>query len=638
MKLSKLLPNLTPRSWLYSLAIFAVGVSISAAILMVGIPDKLNQILVADDSTFLFLVSFFLLYLAYRPTGWLGSLTSFSGTLILFALQLSGIWRSGLNQSNYILAGLLTMTDTEGYYNSALRLLEGDTFSVFSSMRPLSQGVLATLLGLTGQNLQLTFAIQTLLTAIACYLLAREVQSSHGRGAGVLVIISLFLFYRKYLGTTSTENLGLALGAIAMAFFWRGIVKERINPCLLGILLLTLALNTRAGAFFILPALILWGTWSFRGSSRFSMHFLIGGASMVLLGFILNSLVLKMVGSPNALAYSNFSTSLYGLVAGGNWLTVTTKYPELLAIEEPERSRRIYGLALEIIRANPLSLVRGCLRAWTDFLWHDFIFSFVTSTKVNVVLQLLSLVAIVKCFQQRLSLMGSFVLAATLGILVSVPFVPPWDAGIRPYAATIPFLVLLPAIGLAAIAHKTQWRQLVQVSLPQESSQILAVFGISLVLLTVVGPIATAFLTQPPQLAAISCPADQEVVYFRSSPGSSINLVADNAVRKTYIPNIRISDFRRMLQRYLDKDFRIPELTKELTQLTENTVIFNKIDIKTNNTLWAIASKKIIPRQTGIIGACGRRTANPGAKKPNDADGAYLRSLFYAESMTLLSR
>lgn len=636
MKLSKILPNLN-RSWLYSIAILAIGILLYSAVLIVSIPGKLNQILVADDSTLLFLVSFLWLYLAYRPSGWLGSLTSFSGTLILFAVQLSGIWRSGLNQSNYILAGLLTMTDTEGYYNSALRLLEGDTFSVFSSSRPLAHGVLATLLGLTGQNLQLTFAILVFITTTACFLLAREVQRSHGTGAGVLVVTTFFLFYRKYLGTASTENLGLALGAIAMAFLWRGVNKERINLCLLGIFVLTLALNTRAGTFFILPALILWGAWTFRGSSRFSMRFLIGGASMVLLGFIFNSLVLKAVGSPNALSNSNFSTSLYGLVVGGNWLTAVTKHPELLAIEEPERSRRIYELAIAAIRANPLSLVKGCLRAWTDFIWNDFVFSFATSIKVNVVLQLLTLVAFVKCFQQRLSATASFVFAASVGILLSVPFVPPWDAGIRPYAATIPFLLLLPALGLSAIAQKSQWNPFKQVSPSKEPALILGIFGLGLVLLTVGGPIVTAFLTQPPQLAKVSCPVDTEVVYFRHSPGSSINLVADNAIGKTYVPNIRIKDFRNMLQRYLDKDPRISEFTKELTKLNSNTTIFNKIDIKTHKTLWAIADNNLIPKQTGIISACGRRTTNLAANKPNDADGAYLRSLFYVDSMTLLS-
>jgi hypothetical protein len=637
MQLRKLLTNLDNR-WLSSLAILAVGLLAYSAVLAIGIPDRINQIFLANDSSLLFIGSVLLLYLAYLPSGWIGRLTSFSATSILFALQLSGLWRSGLNQSSYVLAGLLAMTDTQGYYNDALRLLEGDTFSVFSSTRPLAHGVLATLLGLTQQNLQVTFAILTLITTIACFLLAREVQRSHGTAAGVLVATTLFLFYRKYLGTASTENLGLALGTIGVAILWRGATAKRINPCLLGILLLTLALNTRAGAFFILPALLLWGAWSFRGSSRLSVRFLIGGASVVLLGFILNSLVLKAIGSPDALAYSNFSYSLYGLLVGGDWQTAVAKYPDILSLEEPARSQRVYELALEALRANPFSLVRGCMRAWTDFLWNDFIFSFVTSAKVNVTLQILSLIALVQCYRQRQTATASLIIAATIGILLSVPFVPPWDAGIRPYAATIPFIVLLPALGATFIAQKLEWHRLVQIPAQPDRSFLLWMFGFSLIILTVAGPIATTILSNPPQFSEISCPVGTEVVYFRYSPGSSINLVADDAMRKSYVPNIRLSNFRRMLDKYLTRDPRVPELVKELAKLNPNTTLIYKLDLKTKETIWAIADSALIPKESGIVGACGRRTTNPAAKKLHNADGAYLRFLFYADSMTLVSR
>jgi hypothetical protein len=35
-----------------------------------------------------------------------------------------------------------------------------------------------------------------------------------------------------------------------------------------------------------------------------------------------------------------------------------------------------------------------------------------------------------------------------MGVLLSIPFAPPWDAGIRPYAVTIPFQAFLAASGL----------------------------------------------------------------------------------------------------------------------------------------------------------------------------------------------
>jgi hypothetical protein len=88
----------------------------------------------------------------------------------------------------------------------------------------------------------------------------------------------------------------------------------------------------------------------------------------------------------------------------------------------------------------------------------------------------------------------------------------------------------------------------------------------------------------------------------------------------------------------LTRDPRVPELVKELAKLNPNTTLIYKLDLKTKETIWAIADSALIPKESGIVGACGRRTTNPAAKKLHNADGAYLRFLFYADSMTLVSR
>ena len=620
--------------WLYCLLILVTGLLAYSVLLTIGIPGKIVQIVQAEDFTALFIACLLLFYFAYRPSGWLGTLTSFSSTLIVFALPLAALWRSGLSESGYVMAGLLTMTDTDAYYTSALRLLEGDTFTPMGSWRPLSHGVLATLLGFTQQNLQLTLAILVLITAIACFLLAREVQRSHGTGAGVLLLTAVFVFYRKYIGTASTENLGLALGASGLAILWRGAVHKRLNLCLLGIFLLTLGLNARAGAMFVLPAVVLWGTWSFRGSSRFSAPFLLGGVSVVLLGFILNSLVVKVIGFPDVMAYSNFSYSLYGLITGGNWQTVINKYPELGNFNDPEASRKIYALTLEVLRANPFALVKGCIRAWQQFLLDDFVFSFVRSAKVNVTLQILSLITLINCYRQRQNSVNLLLILANLGILLSIPFVPPWDAGTRVYAATIPVISLLPALGLTFIAQKMEWRKLLQMPLQKEQRSLVWICGLNLALLTIGGPIGTKIMSHTPQYAEISCPIGTEVAYFRHGVGSSLNLVSDNGIKRTYVPNIRISDFRKILEKYQNKYAHhpeIPALAQELSRLTPNTTLIRKLNLKTGKTIWVIADSQLVPQETGIVGTCGKPSVNSSAN-------GYLRFLFYADSMTLVSR
>lgn len=619
------------KQWLYLLAVFGFSLLAYSTVLIIGIPSPINQILSLPDSTLLFLAIFVPLYLAYCFPGWLGTLSSFSATLVLFALQLSRYWR--IAQAPWSIGGLLPASDASYYYQGARNLLEGGNLSIIGSWRPLFSGTLGTILGLTQQNLQLTLAILVLINAICCFCLAREVQRSHGTAAGVITLTLIFLFYRGYIGTTMTENLGLALGVVALTILWRGAINQQIKPCLLAIFILTVALNIRAGAYFILPALILWESWKFRGLSLFSWRFLLGGISLVLLGFIFNSIVFKVIGNPDTVANSNFSYVFYGLVVNGNWLSVFRDYPELGNLPEIEKSKKIYELAFEALRANPLNLVMAVLRAWKEFIFDGFIFSFFTGIKVSFTLQLLSLIGLVNLYRQRLSPITPLMLAVTIGILLSVPFVPPWDAGIRPYAVTVPIFSLFPAFGLALITQKIKWDHLVKFPEQNPQPKLLMIFGCSLALLCVGGPIVTKILSHQPQLRDFSCPVDTEVVYFRKSAGSSLNLVPDSAIKSSYVPNIRISDFRNEQKQVAQRRDRVPsEVAKELLNLKSNTTLTSKVNLKDGSLLWVIADSDLIPKESGIVAACGQTTTNSYAQGGNGV------SLFYANSMKLINK
>jgi len=629
MKLNFPLPQMVQRS-LYPLISITIPLLIYATVLIVDVPTEISIAIRYGFTTVLIAISL-LLYPAYRQSGWVGTLASLSLTLILFALPLSALWNSGISDG-YIIGGLAPWSDARGYYWDAQRLLEGGTFSEIPPQRPLFAGMLATLLALTQQNLQVTVAILVAIAGISCFLAAREVQRSHGTAAGLVVIATLFLFYRRFLGKTSTETLGLSLGAVGFALLWRGARLKQLNNCLVGIFLLTLALNARAGAFFILPALILWGTWSFRGADRFSMRFLIGGSSVVLLGFILNSILLKFVGSPNGIGFSNFSYTLYGILTESNWTQVRVDHPELNNIVEPELSRRIYALAFEKLRDNPFALVTGSFRAWNLFILGDYAFTFVNNLKANFVLQILSIIALLTCYSRRLDPNASLVIASVLGILVSVPFAPPWDAdGMRAYAATIPALSVLPALGLAFLAKNMGWHPLVQVSNQENQPRSLLIFSLAIVVLSFLGPITVKAFSRTPQVADIKCQPGMSAVYVHIRTGSLINLVADDAIPKTRVPNIRLSDFKkRMDGNGIDNfDLLYPEITKELTSLSPSTTMMNTFNLKDWRFVWLIADSTKIPKQSSVVGVCGKMTTNP-------ASVGY--GFFYADSIERVSR
>ena len=122
--------------------------------------------------------------------------------------------------------------------------------------------------------------------AAQSFVAVREIQVTHGSEAAVFVLIILFLFYRHHSGTVMSENLGVPMGVLGFALLWRGTAQEKSVLFWLGLFVTALALNARAGAFFILPILILWSGWVFREAGRrFSLQVLIISAAVVVAAF-----------------------------------------------------------------------------------------------------------------------------------------------------------------------------------------------------------------------------------------------------------------------------------------------------------------------------------------------------------------
>ena len=167
--------------------ILAAGLALLlyGVLLKLPLPEQLG-LSVRYDFTVILIPIVGLAFLAFLPGGWKGTLLGLGLILALFALTVSGLWTSGVSEPS-IVGGLMPFSDAAGYYSDARRLLEGQLFSAFSSRRPLFAGMLSALLALTGRNLQLTLAVLVAISAVACYLLVREVQSTHGAVAATAI-------------------------------------------------------------------------------------------------------------------------------------------------------------------------------------------------------------------------------------------------------------------------------------------------------------------------------------------------------------------------------------------------------------------------------------------------------------------
>ena len=567
--------------------------------------------------------------------------------LCVCLIVLVGVWQAGVSDLS-IIGGLLPYSDAHGYYTDALRLLHGQKFSVFSSRRPLFPAFLATILNLTDLNLRFALVFLTAMVVIAICFAVREVQRTLGLGAGILMVLCLFMFYRRYIGSTLTEHLGLTLGCLAFALIWRGAVAARMGPVFFGLFLLSLALNARAGAFLILPAIVLWAAWVFRGPKGSVLRTFGGGTAAVLLGFAVNGLVLHAVGIPGS-AYSNFSYTLYGLVFGGNWSLALQQHPELATLAPVEQAHRVYALAWEHIRTNPLSLLAGSVRAWTAFFlgrsgaWFSFILYLSpewadlremlladgvkalnfrrdlwvlldVSAREMWIIALHGLLAagLVVLWRNHRRPLPRLIIAAWAGILLSVPFVPPWDAdNMRAYAATTPFVIALPIMGLSYRREgKMQWFAGEQKKASPRVTD-LYVFSALLIALQILGPLAgiagaTARVANGQEkLFAVKCAPNCQARLVSIDPRISIHLVDSVAGQAADRPgnyvNVRDLRERKHIKDYPD----VWHIWRAISRLPAGTTLAMAYDVRSGDTVYVQSSSTVFPRSLGLVVLCG---------------------------------
>jgi hypothetical protein len=563
-------------------------------------------------------VTALVLYLTFRIPKHIGELIGMAATLSLFALPLAGLWASGQSQST-ILGGLIPLSDAESYYTDALQLMNGSPFSIFAARRPLFAGLLAVLLSLTGRNLMAALAILTAITGLACYFAVREVQRTHGAEIAVFLLMVIFLFNRAHSGISMSENLGVALGTLGFGLLWRGASAKSLLYIFGGLLTTTLALNARAGAFFILPILILWTGWLLRENKLIPWKILFISTGAVVLGFILNLALTRLVAVPSGVPFANFSYTLYGLASGGkSWVYIFEAHPEVLKIQEPEHSKRIYQLAIELIRANPMQAVHGALFNWKMLFsdsWYN-IYAYIggENWRLTIItrwsMYILCVVGIFAWFRNRRDPIQCLVLASAVGVFISVPFLPPTDAyRMRPYAASIVIFAALPAMGLAYIINQMKRISLVDKILDKGSylsyTPMLA-FAFVLIPILLFGPILIRTTAKPQSVQATSCTDGLTPIVIRFDEGTYINLKKQNDPFLDWMPNFHTGTFRENSHSLADS-----YLINWAENIEPPKSIFLTLDYLNRQKVMAVIPTSILPKTGTLVQFCGQWENDP---------------------------
>ena len=466
-----------------------------------------------------------LLYWTFGLRRRLGMAAGLTVTAGLFLLPLLGLWLTGA--SNFAVAGgLVPWSDAGDYYYNAQRLLEGLPLGEFSARRALFVGMLAGLLEVTSRDLQVALLAMVLVNAIAAYGAARAVQRTHGRVAAVVLMLLLFLYYRRIAGTTLTENLGFSLGTLGFTLLWGAAQSRATMHAVYGIAVLTMALNARNGPFLVLPALIVWAAFCLchDGARRWRTGALAVG--IVAAGFAASSALVRTVGVPGGQPFSDFPDTFYGIAAGGKrWVQVYVDHPEVAALPLHDHNREVMRLAWSLIRSQPSGVLLSTVKAYGNFLGLPGPFHFIDPMPPGVeniayraILSASALGAMWMMWRRRSDPHASLLLAALTGILLSVPFIPPSDSDrLRVYAATVPLTAALVAVGAGLVAARR---------LGHTAPRSVSVLGLAagtgaaaLLLLSGVGALAPWEPTRVPDQARGPCSAGLEKALVRLDRG-----------------------------------------------------------------------------------------------------------------------
>jgi hypothetical protein len=534
------LPSLGNKDWLAFIfaPIAAVGLHLIAVAVM------LSGALVSMDYIVFMAASYALVSIAvFGRAGWLedryaGSLSPFGLFVLITCLFLISIFDSfQLKLTNgTFMFGFVPWSDAEAYLPGGWQMLVDGTLNEWHQRRPINASVMELRLLLTGINLHAFVLLNSAILGVATTYAAIEVNKHVGAIATALFVIVVFGYSQPYTPSFLSEVLGLALGLVAFGTLMRSCRLGSVWLFAIGSAILSFALNARAGTYFVLPAVWLWGaiylgkTWRTRAIAGAL------GAIGLLSGFVYSLMMIKLFGSGEMLTYNaNFGDTFYGLARGGiGWHSAQDEHPELYSgVGAAERAAELFRLSFIEIAKYPLrfitvllgeireafiSLMRGPHPRLVDGSSPPSVFA-----RMFFVLNLIGLFGILRYpFDRR----NALLLLVGLGFFASIPFI--WqDGGPRVLVATIPFLLMLMPIGLRIAALLLEGRGLQDVrhflsgtrssDLASERAQLIApaTILVGLVLVPfVLGGSARGLGEDIPRKQGASCPPGTKYLRF----------------------------------------------------------------------------------------------------------------------------
>ncbi|MDP2964826.1 MAG: hypothetical protein Q8N39_02170 [Pelolinea sp.] len=574
-----------------------------------------------NTSRFIFIASLLLFLTLIIKKRWVSNLAAAIVIYSLFALSLVGLWASAYSE-NYVIAGLLPRSDAFYTYTGAIHLMEKGYLNGFTSRRPIFGGLLGFVLWLFGGNLQFALITLTLFSATACYFFTIEVKRFLSPLAAVALFIVQFLFVRRFIGITMSENIGYILGAVSMTLFLIMLRTFEVNRkrawiyFFLGVLMITLAQAARPGAITTLPLLILFALWVSRIKKKVIWGKVILTILVIGLGFLLNLLLFRITSKENTTQTNNIGYGVYGLAVGGKgWEQIFFDHPEVNTLPTGERESRIMQIVLTEISQHPENLIKGLGYQFSvlfSFQPTNSLFSFVNSSHPGFTIILMAALfflgglGIIACILKRSQPFYQMMLVFLGGFATSLVFAPAYQTQyMRVYAASIPLLALIPAVGLENTLEWSDKRFHVLKRInPNKDDRVsitFIIFSLSLTPIIFFGPIVMKLFAGFKGLDPIGCDPGKQEAVIDFLPGTSVTIFENTPDKMTWVPNVSQFDYRRDIHSICCDD----EVQYFENLLTSGT-LYPAVNLLDGRGLYLVAQIGQLPESRGTIRVCGK--------------------------------
>lgn len=573
--------------------------------------------LVNEKAVILFgLILFYLV--TYQLPGWIGRSIRWIGLISLFGAFLKGYWiikRTAFFQ----VFGLLPYVDATEYFSNAQRLLMGFAAQGTTIGRPLFTSFFTGILWSSDYNLQITLLIMVAVVGLSLHLLQESTLRHFGMLPAAILSTFTFMFYRNYLGGISSEALGLIFGCLGWVALFECFREVKIRYLVTALFLLTLALVTRAGPFLVLPFILLAFLLIYISKKDRITHTISAGIA-VIGGFLANSSVLKILSHNQSYLFPNYLYSLYGIAAGGKgWGYIKGARPDLMVMQEPERTNQIYAATLDLIKSQPMVFIWNMLKQYWYFVLYGntSLFSYLYTNfdwfnlSLMVVLYSLSILTVILQIRDRKNLKSLVILGVTLGIILSVPFVPPQDeSNMRAFAVTVPIMALIPAISLRWLCNELSARLKVKSIVDKifhttspDPSHFLRGLGIATIVLVLAASISPAiFLNGIDRMQSIhqppTCEQNETPIVWQNIPANNIWIAKE--VNPGSVNEITTLQLQKLLHNiYMSDKMPLFQNLHARIQLTETVNYLN------GTSSWLMVPGKIPLDEQGMYSGCG---------------------------------